>query len=132
MAISIFAFSADIKQLLYLKYCIKESMRLFPPVCGIGRMLDQDTNIAGCVMPRGTAIFCLIYSIHRHPDFWENPDVCVSSHVAIPYKLFLSSLIFRSLILYDLLLRIPKVVIRMPLSPSLLDLGLSNLSIHNS
>ena len=68
--------SADIKQLLYLKYCIKESMRLFPPVSGLGRVLDKDTNIAGYVMPKGTAVACQFYSVHRHPDFWENPDVC--------------------------------------------------------
>jgi cytochrome P450 len=63
------------KRLIYLKYCIKESLRLFPPVCVVGRVLDQDTNITGHVMPKGTSVVLYIHTIHRHPDFWENPDV---------------------------------------------------------
>ena len=63
------------KRLVHLKYCIKESLRLFPPVSVVGRVLDQDTNITGYVMPKGTSVTCSIYAIHRHPDFWENPDV---------------------------------------------------------
>ena len=63
------------KGLVYLKYCIKESMRLFPPVCAIGRVLDQDTTITGYNMPKGTEVECIMYAIHRHPDFWENPEV---------------------------------------------------------
>ena len=50
-------------------------MRLFPPVSVVGRVLDQDTDITGYVMPKGTSVTCSIYAIHRHPDFWENPEV---------------------------------------------------------
>ena len=71
------SFSDDMKQLVYLKYCIKESMRLFPPVSALGRVLDQDTNITGHVMAKGTSVTLNIYAIHRHPDFWENPDVMI-------------------------------------------------------
>ena len=67
--------SDDMKQLVYLKYCIKESLRLFPPVSVVGRVLDQDTNITGHVMPKGTSVTLSTYAVHRHPDFWENPDV---------------------------------------------------------
>ena len=68
-------FSDDMKRLVHLKYCIKESLRLFPPVCAVGRVLDQDTDITGYGMPKGTSVVANIYAIHRHPDFWENPDV---------------------------------------------------------
>jgi cytochrome P450 len=74
----IILFSDDMKQLVYLKYCIKESLRLFPPVSGLGRVLDQDTNITGHVMPKGTSVTLSIYAVHRHPDFWENPDVMIN------------------------------------------------------
>ena len=69
--------SDDMKQLVHLKYCIKESMRLFPVV---GRVLDQDTNITGHTMPKGTSVALYIHTIHRHPDFWENPDVIINSN----------------------------------------------------
>lgn len=66
---------ADLKSLEYLKYCIKESMRLFPPVSGNGRVLAEDMEIEGHMMPKGTALGTSIYTVHRHPDFWENPNV---------------------------------------------------------
>ena len=69
----------DLKSLVYLKYCIKESMRLFPPVPAIGRTLAQPTEIDGHLMPEGTDIQCLIYAVHRNPTVWENPDVCLLS-----------------------------------------------------
>ena len=87
-------FSEDLKQLVHLKYCIKESLRLFPPVSAVARVLDQDTNITGYDMPKGTSVVLFIYAIHRNPDFWENPDVrnkclfnpvhvCTSIHIAL-------------------------------------------------
>ena len=73
--------SDDMKQLVHLKYCIKESLRLFPPVSVVGRVLDQDTNITGHVMPKGTSVTLFIYAVHRHPDFWENPDVIIIDQI---------------------------------------------------
>ena len=115
--------SDDIKRLVHLKYCIKESLRLFPPVCAVGRVLDQDTNITGHTMPKGASVALYIHTIHRHPDFWENPDVIITKLGIIKRPTANLFVFRRSLILYDLLLRIPKVVILMPLSPSLLGLG---------
>ena len=84
------------KQLVHLKYCIKESLRLFPPVCIVGRVLDQDTNITGYVMPKGTSVALSIYAVHRHPDFWENPDVIILNDIKltnINYRYFLFCLL---------------------------------------
>ena len=33
--------------------CIKESLRLFPPVYGIGREMSQNVTFDGHVMPKG-------------------------------------------------------------------------------
>ncbi len=65
----------DLKSLEYLKYCIKESMRLFPPVAAIGRSLDKDTMVDGRLMPKGSPVYCHIHAVHRNPDVWENPKV---------------------------------------------------------
>ena len=79
-SISLLAFSyhnhrEDMKSLQYLKNCIKESMRLFPPVPIVGRTLDQDTKIDGHLMPKGTPVYCGIHAIHHRPDIWDNPEV---------------------------------------------------------
>ena len=65
----------DLKSLVHLKYCIKESLRLFPPVPRNGRVLSAPTEIDGRLIPEGTTVIGLIYGVHHHPDFWENPDV---------------------------------------------------------
>lgn len=70
-----FLYRDDLKSLVHLKYCIKESMRLFPPVSATGRVLAQPTEIVGHKLPQGLAVATSIYTVHRHPDFWENPDV---------------------------------------------------------
>ena len=50
-------------------------MRLFPPVAAFGRSLATPTEIDGVVFPRGSPVVCNTYAIHRHPEFWEHPDV---------------------------------------------------------
>lgn len=67
--------SEDLKSLEYLKYCLKESLRLFPPVSGVGRVLAQPTEIDGYKLPQGSAIVANFWVVHHHPDFWENPFV---------------------------------------------------------
>jgi cytochrome P450 family 4 subfamily B polypeptide 1 len=60
--------------LQYLTMCLKESMRLFPPVPVIGRRLTKDTDFAGKTMPPDSRILLIIYALHRHPDMWDNPE----------------------------------------------------------
>ena len=64
----------DLKELKYTQWCIKEAMRLYPPVFFIGREASEDMELDGYMIPKGSHLNILIYSIHRHPDIWENPD----------------------------------------------------------
>ena len=45
----------DLNELEYVGMCIKESLRLFPPVYGIGRELSQNVTFDGHVMPKGVS-----------------------------------------------------------------------------
>ncbi len=68
-------YSDDLKSLVYLKYCFKESLRLYPPVSVNGRVLASPTKFGNYEMPEGTVAVAIIYAVHHHPDFWENPEV---------------------------------------------------------
>lgn len=58
----------------YLDAVVKESMRLYPVAPFVVRKLDHDVTMHGVQLPKG-AIACIwIYSLHRNPDLWEQPD----------------------------------------------------------
>jgi cytochrome P450 len=64
----------DLKELKYTQWCIKEAMRLYPPVFFIMRRLSSDTELDGHLIPKGMPINISIRIIHRNPDIWENPE----------------------------------------------------------
>lgn len=64
----------DFIDLKYTQWCIKESMRLHPPVTDIFRILSEDKEFEGIVVPKGTRVCVKMFPYHRHPDIWENPN----------------------------------------------------------
>ena len=64
----------DLKDLKYTHWCIKEAMRLYPPVFFIFRQASEDLELDGHVIPKGMQVGISIRNIHRHPDIWENPN----------------------------------------------------------
>ena len=65
----------DLPQLSFGRMVIEESMRLYPPAWALGRHALQDDEIGGYTIPRGAYVLVFQYETHRHPAFWEQPDV---------------------------------------------------------
>lgn len=65
----------DLKYLKYTTWCIKEALRLYPPIHRLGRCTTEDIHMDGHEIPKGTMVLVEIFQIHRHPDTWENPNV---------------------------------------------------------
>ncbi|NWH40143.1 CP4FN protein, partial [Chloropsis hardwickii] len=93
----------DLSQLPFTTMCIKESLRLHPPVTAVSRRCTEDVPLHdGCVIPKGMAwsgcpqchqppssavpkvaipippgVTCLmsIYGTHHNPDLWPEPEV---------------------------------------------------------
>ncbi|XP_029360354.1 cytochrome P450 4T8 isoform X1 [Echeneis naucrates] len=66
----------DLNKIPYTTMCIKESLRLYPPVPGISRKLTKPmTFIDGRSVPAGFQVGVSIFGIHRNAAIWENPDV---------------------------------------------------------
>ncbi|XP_053204181.1 cytochrome P450 4V2-like [Panonychus citri] len=57
----------------YLDKCIKESMRLYPPIPLIARELDEPMEINSYYLPKGTTVGVNIFSIQRDPRIYPNP-----------------------------------------------------------
>jgi cytochrome P450 len=64
----------DIPRLRYTEMVLKESMRIYPAVWGIGRRAIADCEIGGYRVPGGTNIFIFQSLTQRDPRFFPNPD----------------------------------------------------------
>jgi len=64
----------DVPRLRYTEMVLKESMRLYPAVWGIGRRALTDCEIGGYRVSAGTNIFIFQSLTQRDPRFFPNPD----------------------------------------------------------
>ena len=58
----------------YTKMVIEESMRLYPPAYFIDRVNKEKDVFDGLEIPAGSSLLFSMYEIHRHKDFWEDPE----------------------------------------------------------
>ncbi len=63
-----------IKNATYTKLVIEESMRLYPPAYFIDRVNSEEDTFEGMILPKGSTLLFSVYEIHRHPNFWKNPE----------------------------------------------------------
>ena len=63
----------DLKHLSYTMWCIKEAMRLYPPVFNFFRKTTKEIRVGEYVLPKGTNVTIASYYIHHNEDIWENP-----------------------------------------------------------
>jgi cytochrome P450 len=66
---------SELNQLVYLKACIDEAMRLAPAVPGaIPREASEPVvTVDGLTLPEGTGCGTPPYTIHRRPDYYREP-----------------------------------------------------------
>lgn len=64
----------DLPNLKYTLMVIEEALRLYPPVCVIGRTAIAADEIRGYKIKAGSDIILSPYITHRHSDFWEEPE----------------------------------------------------------
>ena len=70
-------------QIPYTTMCIKEALRLYPPVPGIVRELSTSVTFPdGRSLPKGVQVTLSIYGLHHNPKVWPNPEVFDPSRFA--------------------------------------------------
>lgn len=64
----------DLPDLKYTESVFAESMRLFPPVWGLGRLTVEDYEVGGYTIPKDSLVLLSQFIIHRDRRFWENAE----------------------------------------------------------
>jgi cytochrome P450 len=57
-----------------LDRAFQETLRLSPPIWIIERHAIGPDEVSGYTIPKNASVAICTYTVHRHPDFWENPD----------------------------------------------------------
>ncbi|XP_062437006.1 cytochrome P450 4B1-like [Rhea pennata] len=66
----------DLGRMTYTTMCIKESLRLFPPVPAVSRQLTKPITFSdGRSLPAGCHVAVNIFAVHRNRDVWEDPEI---------------------------------------------------------
>jgi cytochrome P450 len=61
--------------LTYIAMVLQESLRLYPPIWVLSRKALADDELGGYRIPQGSMVILSPYATHRHPAFWEQPEV---------------------------------------------------------
>ena len=64
----------QMEQLQYTQNVINEALRLYPPGWLLSRRSVAADVLCGFEMPAGTDVLLSPYLLHRHPQFWKEPD----------------------------------------------------------
>nr|XP_019604928.1 PREDICTED: cytochrome P450 4A11 [Rhinolophus sinicus]XP_019604929.1 PREDICTED: cytochrome P450 4A11 [Rhinolophus sinicus] len=71
-------------QMPYTTMCIKEALRLYPPVPVVGRELSKPITFPdGRSLPKGIMVSLSFYGLHHNPKVWPNPEVFDPSRFAL-------------------------------------------------
>ncbi|XP_053332468.1 cytochrome P450 3A30-like isoform X2 [Clarias gariepinus] len=58
----------------YLDAALNESLRLYPVIFRLQRVCKKTFKIKGLTIPKDTVVMIPIYTLHRDPKYWPDPD----------------------------------------------------------
>lgn len=64
----------DLSNLTYTRMVIDETLRLHPPFWFENRNVMREVDLGGVALTPGNTVVFSRYALHRHPDFWADPE----------------------------------------------------------
>lgn len=64
----------SIEKMSFFNAFMKEVLRFYPPIGMIIRYPVKEEKLNGTTVPAGTRLTIPIHLLHRHPNYWKNPD----------------------------------------------------------
>ena len=64
----------ELERLPYTRQVIEETLRLYPPGWLLTRRAIGADTVGGYPLPAGADVFLSPYLVHRHPQFWHEPE----------------------------------------------------------
>lgn len=64
----------SVMQMEYLNMVVNESMRLYPIANRLERMAKASVEVNGVTIPKGTLVMVPVYTLHRDPALWSEPE----------------------------------------------------------
>lgn len=59
----------------YARQVLNEAMRLYPPGWLLSRRALQPDTLGGYELPAGANVLIPLYLLHRHPRYWQEPEL---------------------------------------------------------
>ena len=65
---------AQVESLAWTSQVVNEALRLYPPGWLLSRRTIEADVLGGYPVPAGTNVLLPLYLLHRHPQFWKDPE----------------------------------------------------------
>ncbi|NNK59521.1 MAG: cytochrome P450 [Flavobacteriaceae bacterium] len=128
----------SIPQLSYVKNCIDESLRLYPPAWITDREALADDRLGDYFIKKGTMIGISIFELHRNKSFWNQPEAFIperfsenpnlhKSEFYIPFGAGPRLCIGNNFAIYEMVLTIFEIIKRFDISTTTSEINYNPL-----